>query len=240
MWAGEFHYGQAWAAYRGQAGDNSRHKHTTMQIVVSTGTPALIEGADGAQTGHALLVRPGVPHRLAPIGKVLIAFLEPQTPEAALVNAHAGDGGVTALPAAILSLIDPDAPIASCLAPLSAAVPARTVAEARIQEALAFLAEDQGPRAVARAAETAGVSAPRLRALAKDHLGVPMTTWLAWRRLERAGQALSTGASLADAAYEAVFADQAHLSREMRKVFGVTLATAGRVMRNDERKVQDR
>jgi AraC-like DNA-binding protein len=45
------------------------------------------------------------------------------------------------------------------------------------------------------------------------------------RRLHRAGRSLASGASLAEAALDAGFADQAHLSRSMRRAFGVTPAT---------------
>jgi transcriptional regulator GlxA family with amidase domain len=48
----------------------------------------------------------------------------------------------------------------------------------------------------------------------------PLIGWL-----QRASRSLARGASLAEAALDAGFADQAHLSRSMRRVFGVTPAT---------------
>lgn len=232
MWAGEFHYGEAWAAYRGRAGDNSRHKHTTMQLVVSGGDPAeLCDGQGNVSRGEGLLVRPGVVHQLLPLERVLIVFLEPQTPQAALVDGACNQGGVARLPAQVLDLIDPLAPIAECIEGLTRAASEPRSPDVRLARALAFLAAAQGAGAISRAAEIAGLSTPRLRALAHEQLGTPLTTWFAWRRLERAGHALAVGASLADAAFDAGFADQAHLTREMRKVFGITPSTAGQVMR---------
>jgi AraC-like DNA-binding protein len=66
--------------------------------------------------------------------------------------------------------------------------------------------------------------------LAAAQLDAPLTAWVAWRRLERAGKALARGASLADAAADAGFADQAHLTRVTRQIFGITPGTAGGIL----------
>jgi AraC-like DNA-binding protein len=53
---------------------------------------------------------------------------------------------------------------------------------------------------------------------------MPLTRWRVWTRLRRAADALQRGRSLADAAHEAGFADQAHLTRQMREMMGLTPA----------------
>jgi AraC-like DNA-binding protein len=79
-----------------------------------------------------------------------------------------------------------------------------------------------------------------LRAIASAHLEVPLSRWSALRQLQRAGHALVRGASLAEAAIDAGFADQAHLTRQMRRTFGVTPATVAALVRGaDRRFVQD-
>jgi AraC-like DNA-binding protein len=69
-----------------------------------------------------------------------------------------------------------------------------------------------------------GLSSQRLRALARQQLGMPLARWRVWTRLRRAAEALQRGQSLADAATEAGFADQAHLTRQMREMMGLTPA----------------
>jgi methylphosphotriester-DNA--protein-cysteine methyltransferase len=69
-----------------------------------------------------------------------------------------------------------------------------------------------------------GVSPQRLRALARQQLGMPLARWRVWSRLRRAAEALQDGWSLADAAIAAGFADQAHLTRQMREMMGLTPA----------------
>lgn len=240
MWAGQFHYGDAWAAYRGPSGDNSLHSHTTMQIVVASAGEAKLVSADGRDySGCAMMVRPGERHRLLATPKVVIFFLEPQTVSAEFVGEACAPGDIVELPEPVRALLDIDGPLDRSLDRLIIEAGARRASDDRIEKALTFLAASPIAGSVGRAAGIAGISPARLRALSKAQLGVPLTTWLSWRRLEIAGHAMAAGASIAAAAADAGFADQAHLSREMRKVFGVTPGTAANVVRRGERNVQD-
>ena len=62
---------------------------------------------------------------------------------------------------------------------------------------------------------------PALNTLADS--GIPLPSRF-WTRLRRAAEALLGGQSLADAAITAGFADQAHLTRQMREMMGLTPA----------------
>ena len=53
---------------------------------------------------------------------------------------------------------------------------------------------------------------------------MPLARWRVWTRLRRAAESLQSGRSLADAAIAAGFADQAHLTRQMREMMGLTPA----------------
>lgn len=229
-WAGEFVFGRAWAAFRGRAADNTSHAHATVQVAIAHDEPVVIERPGAVPVaGRHVLVRPGVPHRLHPTPLVTLLFLEPQTGLARRLLDRAGREDVAALDdAADLPLAD--APLADATAALDRAAPAADV-DPRVERALAFLGQARGPRAVSRAAEHAGLSPARLRALAHAQLDTPLTAWLTWRRLERAGKAMAAGASLAEAAVDAGFADQAHLTRATRQVFGITPGSAGGVVR---------
>ena len=110
----------------------------------------------------------------------------------------------------------------------------------RLQRALAVLDSTRSPGAIGRAAASAGLSPSRLRALAQVQLEVPLARWGMLCRLQRASRALSRGASLAEAATDAGFADQAQLTRHMRRSFGITPATVAALVRDiGERFVQD-
>jgi AraC-like DNA-binding protein len=58
-----------------------------------------------------------------------------------------------------------------------------------------------------------------------------LSQWLLWRKLEQAALAISTGASLAEAAHAGGFADQPHFSRTMRRMFGLTPGAAAIALR---------
>lgn len=92
----------------------------------------------------------------------------------------------------------------------------------RVSAALAWLSENPGAGAIAETARRVGLSESHLRALARSQLGLPLSTWLVWRKLERAAREFAQGAGLAEAAVAAGFADQAHCARTMRRMFGVT------------------
>ncbi|WP_280359196.1 helix-turn-helix domain-containing protein [Nocardia otitidiscaviarum] len=68
-------------------------------------------------------------------------------------------------------------------------------------------------------AREVGLSAPRLRALVQERVGVPLATLRRWYRLRNALTALR-GGTIADAAADAGFADHAHLARTARDMLG--------------------
>jgi AraC-like DNA-binding protein len=60
---------------------------------------------------------------------------------------------------------------------------------------------------------------------------MPLTRWRVWTRLRRAAEALQNGQSLAEASITAGFADQAHFTRQMREMMGVTPAAVLPILR---------
>lgn len=231
-WSGEFVFGRTWAAFRGSSADNSPHGHATLQVAIAHNELVVIRQPGGDFTsGDCLLVKPNVIHQLLPISMVTLIFIEPQTEIARNLMQQAGRCNVALLKDRP-EYFRPSSPLVDVVSSLDRAATAPADIDTRLKSALVFLAGTSGPRAVSRAAQHAGLSTARLRALASDQLGTSLTAWLAWRRIERAGIALDTGASLAQAAYDAGFADQAHLSRATRQMFGITPGTAGDVVRS--------
>jgi AraC family transcriptional regulator len=74
-------------------------------------------------------------------------------------------------------------------------------------------------------AEVIRLSPGRMRHLFVQQTGLPFRTYLLWLRLVRAVEIFAVGESLTEAAYGAGFADQAHLSRTFRRMFGIAAAS---------------
>ena len=74
-------------------------------------------------------------------------------------------------------------------------------------------------------ARVVGLSPGRTRHLFVQQTGLPFRTYLLWLRLVRATEIFAVGKSLTEAAHGAGFADQAHLSRTFRRMFGIVAAS---------------
>lgn len=246
-WSGEIAFVEDGIVFRGEAADNRPHRHATVQLTLGLDGPVTIRevsrGApDRAVCGLALLVRPNVEHALLPGPRIMLALLAPETRIAQeLLHHHRGVGGVALLAADITARIQATGCLAHALDRLREphAVTPRP-ADERLHRALAFLASAQGPRPIERAAAAGGLSVSRLRALAQARLEIPLAGWLKLSQLQRAAGLLARGVSLAEAAIEAGFADQAHLTRSMRRTFGLTPATVAAILKAPDRRfVQD-
>jgi transcriptional regulator GlxA family with amidase domain len=90
--------------------------------------------------------------------------------------------------------------------------------DTRLAEALACLEQ---ARTVAMAASEIGVSARSLGRLVADQTGRSPSYWKGLARVRRAARALRSQEPLADLALEHGYADQAHLSRDIRRWFGL-------------------
>ena len=228
-WRGEFYFGDYWAAFRGGTQDNSLHAHAAIQICLSTDAPAVLENSHSDQIeGHTLVIKPGIQHKLFPISKIMLVFVEPHSAFGQYLLREL-DGDMGKLPSEIADSIDMNGPLEGALDDVFAllGIP-RTAVDPRLVQALRHLKKSAADRSFSEAASSVGLSAPRLRALAKEQLGVPLTKLLAWHQLNRAAKELAGGASLADAAYAAGYADQAHFTRSMRSLVGVTPKEARR------------
>ena len=222
-WSGTIRFGSAFAAYFGPADANELHQHAAYQLVASLSGDAVVAGEHGETfRGSALLIRPLVPHALRASGPLCLLYIDPQSPVALDLADAMGTADICAVPRGTLPF-DPNAPPDALVASLEAASGARSNRlDRRLANALDALTHAPGTLRIADAAHACGLSVSHLRALARAQLGVPLSTWLIWRKLERAAKAAASGASLAEAAQAGGFSDQAHFARQMRRMFGVT------------------
>lgn len=82
------------------------------------------------------------------------------------------------------------------------------------------------------------LSPSRFRHLFVETTGMALRSYLLWRRLLRAWVSLTDGATIAEAAHAAGFADASHLSRTCRVMFGLapsTMTMAGPLSRRRRR-----
>ena len=55
-----------------------------------------------------------------------------------------------------------------------------------------------------------------------ESVGIPLRPYLLWLKLQRAATSIVNGVRLTEAAFEAGFADSAHMSRTFKRMFGMT------------------
>ncbi len=203
--------GAGYAVYRGPTTDCSVHAHGAFQIAVAVRDAVAMKDSSGhTRSASALVVRPMARHRLLATDELVTFFVEPQCVFADRLR-ECCSGDITAAPE---------------LAGLRATdigqggARSSTALDPRLLDALTMLRERTVPMPLLAA--SVGLSPQRLRALAREQVGMPLPRWRMWSRLRRAAEALQDGHPLAEAAVTAGFADQAHLTRLMRDMMGLT------------------
>ncbi|ODU04842.1 MAG: DNA-binding protein [Pseudonocardia sp. SCN 72-51] len=201
-----------YAVYRGPVGGGGPiHRHGAFQIVVAgKAEVAMVDPAGTQHRAAALIVSPMAPHRILAIRDLVTYFIEPHCLFADRLRQRY-DAGIAAAPE-LGELRESDV-AAACRGQSEELDP-------RLVTALAVLAGSN--LAMPSLAAEIGLSPQRLRALARRELGMPLTRWRVWSRLRRAVEALQSGMPLAEAAITAGFSDQAHLTRQMREMMGLT------------------
>ncbi|WP_232668654.1 helix-turn-helix domain-containing protein [Pseudonocardia sp. TRM90224] len=219
--AGGLVIGDGWASHEGGPFHQSdMHHHAAFQVAVALeGEVSLVEPSGRTHRAAALLVPPMVWHQLLPVPRLRTFFVEPHSVFADRLRAR---GGVGISPAPDLVDLHAD-DLRAALGPASSTLDARLVAAMR--------AATTRDLTMAELAATVGLSPQRLRALARQQLGMPLTKWRIWRRIARAVTALDGGVDLADAAATAGFTDQAHFTRQMHEMMGITPREVRRALR---------
>lgn len=98
----------------------------------------------------------------------------------------------------------------------------RKPSDPRVLAAVAYIGQRVGQTVLlSEVAEAANLSAGRFRHLFVEETGMPLRTYVLWRRLLHVWMLLMQGQTLSSAAHAAGFADSAHLSRTARSMFGL-------------------
>jgi AraC-like DNA-binding protein len=219
-----FTVGEGYAVYRGPAIDVAPHRHAAFQVAIAVGggAVAIIDDPGTCHRGAALVVAPMARHRILAGTELLTFFVDPRCAFADRLRERHG-AGVTAAPA-LRELTE-----AELLAARSSGA-----LDPRLVMAMDLVAAPGA--SMVEVAARVGLSPQRLRALAREQLGLPLSRWRAWLRLRAAAEALRDGGSIADAAITGGFADQAHLTRWMREMMGLTPTVALGALRGQARR----
>lgn len=217
-WTGELQIGERWAAWRGAVGDAAVHRHFAAQAVFAP-EPVVVEAADGALVKGALvLIDPLVRHRLRPVGRATIVFVEP--------GSHFDDALRATWIALTATTIGPPAYLAGRTAfwagtladePPKALSPKLTQALRSIEKSLG-----EGHLDLAQVAAPLGLSSERFRHVFTAGVGLPFSRYVLWRRVRLGVLALSAGQNATAAAHTAGFADLPHFARSLKALFGIT------------------
>ncbi|MGF6594023.1 helix-turn-helix domain-containing protein [Pseudomonas sp. 2835] len=232
MWDGRVTFSDYWFGYVGHSEDSSAHSHVAIQLCIGIRGPVRVDFEQHSLEGAGVIIGPFVKHRSVQQPQPLaFLFIYPESPLGRALNAQLPLNGSALASQAIVDCFALQRSTEQTVAALNRIVGSPAEFDPRLACALSLLREDcDGSGAVGRAAEAVGLSSPRLRHVATRDMGVPLSQWIIWRKLERAAHALAAGHSLSEAALDGGFADQAHLSRMMRRMLGLSPAQAAGVL----------
>ena len=220
-WEGEAIFGPSMIVFTGISATNVVHAMPVTVLAIGHEPSTVILDRDGRGVGGAVcMVRPMTPHIVAPDRKLTIAFLSPgQWSLAGAPTESGGSGFVSIEPEPFRKV--PDMDLASAHEVLCNALEPRKVEkDARLDAAIRLLAEAPGTLTIREVAGRVGLSPARMRAIAKRDLGISLSQWLLWKKLEQASQSVADGDGLAQSATSGGFFDQAHFTNAMRRLLG--------------------
>lgn len=203
-----------YAVYRGPTtGAGPLHRHGAFQVAVGQRGDVAMDDAHGTRhRAAALVVTPMASHRIHASTDLLTFFIEPHCAFADLLRRDHRDGVSPAPEFRGLTVAD----VAEATRAPSAEL------DPRLTHAMNMISARDA--SMSHVAAAVGLSAQRLRSLARSQLGMPLTRWRTWVRLGAAAEAMRSGSSVTEAAGAAGFSDQAHLTRRMREMMGLTPA----------------
>lgn len=224
-WYGEFAFGDVWLAFSGASADNRMHAHAAVQLVASASAVSVTDDAGRSFTGAGWAIRSGVRHALQPAQALTLVLIEPQARLASQLLALLGtDASISPIPTDLVAVLTSPARLSHRIEALQRVRSelAPPPVDARLAAALRQLERQTAGDAVAVASAQAGLSVSRLRALSQAQFGVPLSKLLLWKKVRRACLLMAGGSNLVEAALDSGFADQAHLTRTMAAVIGLT------------------
>lgn len=204
----------------------AQHRLPGWKIVLPLGGRAeLLQRGRPMVSAAGLIVPPQLDHTCAATSSYVAMFIDswllPPGSEPTRLDATEVRRLLAALGAVHADGPDTAVDLASAYIELRAHVGAPPALDPRVAHALLLCSSPDPGSSVSAIAAEVGLSAPRLRALVRQGVGIPLARLRQWGRL-RAALAELPAATVATAAATAGFADQAHLARTARNLTGRT------------------
>lgn len=222
-------------------GGSELHAHHAIQIAFGIDTPIRLRtGSASEWSDHAgAIIGPDVPHEYMASGALVAnLFIEPESRAGRLLlERHDGDAITPFTPEVATRLMTPLAALYAADAEDAALMQATIAifgelagletpakpADPRVLRVIDWVhAHIDEPLTLGAAAGLACLSESRFRHLFVAETGVAFRPYVLWARVKRAVEIGFGGTSWTDAAMGANFADQAHLTRTCRRMFGLS------------------
>lgn len=227
----KFIFGNSYAVFFPASSQNLFSHNVAFQIVMGINNDVnVIDEHNNEHSGRVVLIKPLIKTKIKCDSPLSHLYLSPRLSIALDLVNFVGDANVHVLQDAERLPIKATASrdeIKATLDELDKSSFERL--DPRLVAVLEDLNQNLDNPSILDAAKRSGLSRSRVRTLAREQIGVPLSTWVMWRKLVKANKALSHGANLSDAALAGHFADQAHFNRTMKRMFGVTPTEASRV-----------
>ena len=226
-----FVFGASYAIFFGESRQNVFHQNLAFQIVLGVNSDIHVLGEhDNEYSGRVVLIKPLIKSKIQSDGQLVHLYLSPRISFTLDLITLVGNSDIHILQNPEQLPINPASSQDEIIAVLDRL---DKVSVERLDPRLLAVLEDLDQNldnpSILNAAKRSGLSRSRVRTLAREQIGVPLSTWVTWRKLIKANKALSHGADLSDAALAGHFSDQAHFSRTMKRMFGVTPTQASKI-----------
>jgi AraC family transcriptional regulator len=229
------------AIFIGKAGEFPPHAHQAIQICfLFEGRIRMRAGNDAGWTDYGLAIVPsrhrhGMDGLREHYGATL--FVEPETREGRILTERYANQGIAEIERApfdpvLLELRDaalkerrPRAIVEKAravVASLTEHSKPAVASDERILRAVKYINDHlSDPITLEQVARVAHLSPSRFRHLFAEETGMALRPYVLWRRFVSVWELRMNGASLAEAAHAAGFADSAHLTRTSRRMIGI-------------------
>jgi AraC family transcriptional regulator len=220
-------------------GSIAPHAHYSIQIAFGRPEGLRVQMGHGAWQSCAAAVIPSRARHSIDVTDCAwsgVVFVEPETPEGRALTTRM-NGGMEILDGRLIAAMTQKLGHAWRTEQSRSAVEAvcrafvqeltntatRTPSDPRVLTAIEYIGQRiETSITLPQVAKVAYLSPGRFRHLFVAETGMPLRTYVLWRRLLKVWSLLMQGQTLSEAAHAVGFADSAHLSRTSRTMFGTT------------------
>ncbi len=224
------------ALFIGNLKDNARHKHHSIQLVISDNS-FHIETGDDCVESKSYFINSNITHKISSInGSIMLLLLEPESYYGELIahvlqSPHQHLYFSTELLNAINKALTADDfcihnIIEVIFRTLNIPLDLKSTEDKRIIKVIDFISHLNNKVVTpSKLAKVVHLSESRLQHLFKQKKGLSIKRYLLWKKMIDGVHAVISGNNFTFAAHQAGFADSAHMSRTFKAMFGLNLSS---------------